>query len=280
MGWTFTADRTGVAGGANLITSASTVTLGWRCRPRLIVHDGRAPPIRPARGPRQRRVSRFPSLATGPAIGAGNPVADRSRRRRPGAAPVVQRQGGYQAYEARRSTSRRPLDSGNGSLRSVVAIDDDNSPIYIDPSLSGKAITLTRGPIVLNHSVTIAGPGAALVSVDVQDGPVTDSTLVGLWKRGTGTPPRRQGSTSAPCRRRASHTCRARSARRSASTGQAPSSSRTRRRSTRRASPSPAGSSSPRRPAATCSSRASTTATGTAGSFALQPRPDRSRSRC
>ena len=57
-------------------------------------------------------------------------------------------------------------DSGPGSLRALIAIDDDGSPISFAPTLSPGKLTLTSGPIVLSSSLTITGPGASLLTID------------------------------------------------------------------------------------------------------------------
>jgi hypothetical protein len=50
-------------------------------------------------------------------------------------------------------------DSGNGSLRDVIACALDGETITFDPSLSGQTITLTTGEILINKNLTIQGLG-------------------------------------------------------------------------------------------------------------------------
>ena len=52
-------------------------------------------------------------------------------------------------------------DSGNGSLRQIVASASGGSTITFDPSLSGQTITLTSGELLLNQNLTIDGSALA-----------------------------------------------------------------------------------------------------------------------
>jgi len=56
-------------------------------------------------------------------------------------------------------------DNGPGSLRQAIADANDNDTIQFDPPLNGQAITLTSAELVIDKSITITGPGPALLSV-------------------------------------------------------------------------------------------------------------------
>jgi hypothetical protein len=56
-------------------------------------------------------------------------------------------------------------DSGPGSLRQALANANDGDTINFDPSLNGQTITLTTAELVINHRVTILGPGPNLITV-------------------------------------------------------------------------------------------------------------------
>ncbi len=56
-------------------------------------------------------------------------------------------------------------DSGPGSLRQAVLAAASGDIIVFDPSLNGQTITLTSGEIDVNTSVTITGPGSALLTI-------------------------------------------------------------------------------------------------------------------
>jgi hypothetical protein len=57
-------------------------------------------------------------------------------------------------------------DSGAGSLRQALADAVDGDTINFDSSLNGQTITLTSGELLVNKSVTIDGPGAAILAVN------------------------------------------------------------------------------------------------------------------
>ena len=59
----------------------------------------------------------------------------------------------------------RATDSGNGSLRDVVARAVDGDTIDFAPALNGSTITLTTGEILITKSLTIVGPGAASLAI-------------------------------------------------------------------------------------------------------------------
>jgi hypothetical protein len=54
------------------------------------------------------------------------------------------------------------LDSGAGSLRAAIAAANPSDTIVFAPSLNGQTITLTGGELIIQHSLTIAGPGPAI----------------------------------------------------------------------------------------------------------------------
>ena len=56
-------------------------------------------------------------------------------------------------------------DSGPGSLRQAIADAADGDTIQFDPSLNGQTITLTSAELVIAKSITISGPGPALLRV-------------------------------------------------------------------------------------------------------------------
>jgi hypothetical protein len=58
-------------------------------------------------------------------------------------------------------------DGGNGSLRAEVAAARSGDTIVFSPTVFGRTITLTSGPIVdAGRDLTILGPGAGLLTVD------------------------------------------------------------------------------------------------------------------
>ena len=56
-------------------------------------------------------------------------------------------------------------DSGPGSLRDAIEASGDGDVVYFDFALNGQTITLTSGELAINASITIAGPGANLLTV-------------------------------------------------------------------------------------------------------------------
>ena len=65
-------------------------------------------------------------------------------------------------------TVTNTLDSGAGSLRAAVAIANaakTSDTIVFAPSLNGQTITLTSGELLITSDVTIAGPGAANLTI-------------------------------------------------------------------------------------------------------------------
>jgi hypothetical protein len=57
------------------------------------------------------------------------------------------------------------LDSGAGSLRADIAAAQSGDTIVFAPSLDGKTITLTSGPLAISKNLTIQGPGASLLTI-------------------------------------------------------------------------------------------------------------------
>ena len=57
------------------------------------------------------------------------------------------------------------LDSGKGSLRTVIAHAKSNDVIVFAPGLDGQTITLTSGELYITKSLTIQGPGAGQLAV-------------------------------------------------------------------------------------------------------------------
>jgi predicted outer membrane repeat protein len=57
-------------------------------------------------------------------------------------------------------------DSGAGSLRAEIAAAKNNDTIVFAPSLAGQTVTLTSGELLINHNVTIAGPGAGELTIN------------------------------------------------------------------------------------------------------------------
>ena len=56
-------------------------------------------------------------------------------------------------------------DSGPGSLRQALADANDGDTINFDGSLKGQSIALTSGELVIDKSITIAGPGSDQLAV-------------------------------------------------------------------------------------------------------------------
>ena len=62
-------------------------------------------------------------------------------------------------------TVMNDLDSGAGSLRAEIAAAHAGDTIVFAPSLVGQTITLTSGELLIDHNLTIAGPGAGKLTV-------------------------------------------------------------------------------------------------------------------
>ena len=60
-------------------------------------------------------------------------------------------------------TSR--ADSGDGSLRALIAAAQSGDQIIFDDGLQGQTITLTSGELVLTKSLDIEGPGAGQLAI-------------------------------------------------------------------------------------------------------------------
>jgi hypothetical protein len=57
------------------------------------------------------------------------------------------------------------LDGGPGSLRYEIAVAKSKDTIVFAPSPVAQTITLTSGQLVINKSLSIAGPGASQLTV-------------------------------------------------------------------------------------------------------------------
>ncbi len=62
-----------------------------------------------------------------------------------------------------------PADSGDGSLRAILALASSGDTITFDPSLAGQTITLTSGELVIDKSLDIEGLGADQLTVSGND---------------------------------------------------------------------------------------------------------------
>src|SRR6516165_2308198 len=62
-------------------------------------------------------------------------------------------------------TVTSPADSGDGSLRAMIAAAQDGDQIVFDPSLQGQTITLTSGELAITKSLDIEGLGADQLGV-------------------------------------------------------------------------------------------------------------------
>src|SRR6266852_2314324 len=90
-----------------------------------------------------------------------------SRRKTPAARPTFRPT--LEALEDRwvpsTLTVLNNLDSGTGSLRAEIAAAHNSDTIVFAPGLDGQTITLTSGELLINHNVTITGPGASNLTV-------------------------------------------------------------------------------------------------------------------
>src|SRR5713101_7862258 len=66
-------------------------------------------------------------------------------------------------------TVTNPADSGDGSLRAMLALASSGDTIIFDPSLAGQTITLTSGELVIDKSLDIEGLGADQLTVSGND---------------------------------------------------------------------------------------------------------------
>jgi hypothetical protein len=62
-------------------------------------------------------------------------------------------------------TVTNPADSGDGSLRAVIAMAQSGDQIVFDTGLKGQIIALTSGPLAITQSLDIEGPGADQLAV-------------------------------------------------------------------------------------------------------------------
>src|SRR5260370_6144208 len=95
------------------------------------------------------------------------PLRSVSRRKTPAARPTFRPT--LESLEDRwvpsTLTVLNNLDSGAGSLRADIAAAHNSDTIVFAPSLDGQTITLTSGELLINHNVTITGPGASQLTV-------------------------------------------------------------------------------------------------------------------
>src|SRR5260370_42170733 len=61
-------------------------------------------------------------------------------------------------------TVTSPANSGDGSLRAMIAAAQDGDQIVFDQSLQGQTITLTSGQLAITKSLDIEGPTADLLA--------------------------------------------------------------------------------------------------------------------
>ena len=91
---------------------------------------------------------------------------DPCRAHRPAAQRFVPR---VEALECRALPSTlivlNNADSGDNSLRAMLALASNGDTIHFAPSLAGQTITLTSGELLIKNSLTIAGPGAGNLTV-------------------------------------------------------------------------------------------------------------------
>src|SRR5262249_56149326 len=62
-------------------------------------------------------------------------------------------------------TDTSPADSGDGSLRAMIAAAQDGDQIVFDQTLQGQTITLTSGELAVSKSLDIEGLGADQLAV-------------------------------------------------------------------------------------------------------------------
>src|SRR5690348_4818060 len=67
---------------------------------------------------------------------------------------------------AQAATVTNTNDSGPGSLRAAVAGAPSGDTITFAQSLNGQTITLTNGAILIQHALTISGPGAGSLTIN------------------------------------------------------------------------------------------------------------------
>src|ERR1700759_2971135 len=63
------------------------------------------------------------------------------------------------------ATVTNTADSGAGSLRDAITASVAGDTINFAPSLNGQTITLTGGPLTIDHTLTISGPGAGNLTI-------------------------------------------------------------------------------------------------------------------
>ena len=104
-----------------------------------------------------------------PAINAGDPnftPPPLYDQRGPGYDRVVNGRIDIGAYEVQSSLIvTTTADNGVGSLRGTLAAASNGDTIQFDAALNGQTITLTSGELLIDKNITIAGPGANMLTV-------------------------------------------------------------------------------------------------------------------
>src|SRR5262245_16504848 len=108
----------------------------------------------------RNRMSIFSRLTHRP-TGPGR-LPEAAHRRRRALQPLAESLEGRQLLSTVTVTSA--ADRGLGTLRQAIASAKSGDTIQFSPSLSGQAITLTSGELVINKSLNIQGPGASNLS--------------------------------------------------------------------------------------------------------------------
>jgi hypothetical protein len=75
----------------------------------------------------------------------------------------------YSGFQGITLTATSTADSGEGSLRDMVAAAIDGDTIQFAAALSGQAIVLTSSEITIDKSITISGPGPGQLTVQRTD---------------------------------------------------------------------------------------------------------------
>src|SRR5260370_13203197 len=122
--------------------------------------------------PRSRPMSLFCLLGFLRPVDRKSKGSQRDRRRRdrfPGPRFLPQ----LEALECRTLPSTLTVlnnaDSGDGSLRAMLALASSGDTINFDPGLTGQTITLTGGELVINQSLDIEGLGASHLTISGND---------------------------------------------------------------------------------------------------------------
>ncbi|MFI5457323.1 MAG: choice-of-anchor Q domain-containing protein [Isosphaerales bacterium] len=129
-------------------------------------------------------VMTYSLLPGSPALSTGDPTSTFTEQFDGRGLPRVDSSGNVDigAFEQQSYTVTNTNDSGPGSLRAAIAVDDDSSPIYFAANLAGQTILLTSGPIELSHSITLTGPGANQLEIQSAAGAAATLTPADLYK--------------------------------------------------------------------------------------------------